>query len=326
MFIRASVLNATVTIWQPQLSRPSSPTSKTSCPDLHPRTSSSISGDQHKPPRPPKESCHDQFQVTFSLMADEPACIDEEEHDVDQKPAGDARSPDWDALFDHAEAEGRPGELERERRPVRRRRSVPSDERSWRTDARQEHRTRRKPCWRKQRVRAGLQLLAGRDGTVTGLMINHDKIPHGSYYRFIFELQMRSKVSPPPLSEFQTVNYHFNSTVIVLFTIIVISARRTSSRSTLSWALTLRRRNRLIREQQTSLHQLWKRLRSEETPGLRSEEHETQRFYTNHMILPRLDRRAEDQPRSRLSALRSSQKTPQRRPSCTGLLAFLIQS
>ncbi len=36
-------------------------------------------------------------------MADEPACIDEEEHDVLQKPAGDARSPDWDAVFDHAE-------------------------------------------------------------------------------------------------------------------------------------------------------------------------------------------------------------------------------
>lgn len=51
---------------------------------------------------PPKESFHDQFQVTFSLMADEPSFI-EEEQDVDQKSAAGAVSPGWDQLFDHAE-------------------------------------------------------------------------------------------------------------------------------------------------------------------------------------------------------------------------------
>ncbi|KAI2654031.1 Fanconi anemia group M protein [Labeo rohita] len=50
---------------------------------------------------PPKESFHDQFHVTFSLIADEPSINeDPEDHPVDQKPAGGAVSPDWDELFD----------------------------------------------------------------------------------------------------------------------------------------------------------------------------------------------------------------------------------
>ncbi|KAL0169382.1 hypothetical protein M9458_033978, partial [Cirrhinus mrigala] len=49
----------------------------------------------------PKEAFHDQFQVTFSLIADEPS-LNEDPEDLraDRKPAGGAVSPDWDELFD----------------------------------------------------------------------------------------------------------------------------------------------------------------------------------------------------------------------------------
>ncbi|XP_058606157.1 Fanconi anemia group M protein isoform X3 [Onychostoma macrolepis] len=215
---------------------------------------------------PPKESFHDQFQVTFSLIADEPSFI-EEEHDVEQKPAGDALSPGWDQLFDDAE------EPKEDQVSLNESIDLFGDDEAFLQMSVPDVQTpdRSTGPEGKQQTPAD-----GSGGSKQGFSCSQDFFVN-------FELGFDSEEEEP-----------------------TDPGAADASASAVK-ASPVRGNPVLLRsERSLRVSDQWMTRPSASTP--------------NHTILPRLGRRAEDQLRSRPSALRSSQKTPQR-PSCAGVLS-----
>uniref|UniRef100_A0A8C1QYU7 ERCC4 domain-containing protein n=1 Tax=Cyprinus carpio TaxID=7962 RepID=A0A8C1QYU7_CYPCA len=212
---------------------------------------------------PPKESFHDQFQVTFSLMADEPSFI-EEEQDVDQKSAAGAVSPGWDQLFDHAE------ETKEDQVSLNESVDLFGDDEAFlqmSVPDVQTPDTSTGPEGKQQTPADGSR------GSERGFSCSQD------FFSVNFELGFDSEeeeAADPGSAD------------------LAASAVKAPPV--------------LVRAEQSPLvSDQWRTKPSASTP--------------NHSILPPLSRRAEDQLRSRPSQLRSSQKTPQQRPSCTGVLS-----
>ncbi|XP_016339921.1 Fanconi anemia group M protein isoform X4 [Sinocyclocheilus anshuiensis] len=210
----------------------------------------------------------DPFQVTFSLIADEPSFI-EEERDVDQKPAGDALSPGWDQLFDDAE------EPKEDQGSLNESVDLFGDDEAFLQMSVPDVQTPDRSTGPEGKQQAPAD---GSRGSEQDFNCSQD------FFSVNFELGFDSEEEEPTDLGAADV------------TASAVKAPPVGG----NLALLRSERSPLVSDQCRTRP-------SASTP--------------NHTILPPLGRRAEDQPRSRPSALRSAHTTPQRRPSCTGVLS-----
>ncbi|XP_016109943.1 Fanconi anemia group M protein [Sinocyclocheilus grahami] len=210
----------------------------------------------------------DPFQVTFSLIADEPSFI-EEERDVDQKPAGDALSPGWDQLFDDAE------EPKKDQGSLNESVDLFGDDEAFLLMSVPDVQTPDRSTGPEGKQQAPAD---GSRGSEQDFNCSQD------FFSVNFDLGFDSEEEEPTDLGAADV------------TASAVKAPPVGGNPAL--------------------------LRSERSPRVSDQCRTRPSASTpNHTILPPLGRRAEDQPSSRPSALRSAHTRPQCRPSCTGVLS-----